>query len=384
MIMSLQLINGAAAERAADDGLFEGTVSPRRVKFNDANLLTEAQKFLKRAFDGRVFERELREAFSTSDFTLAAFAAVDSEMMAQYRELDAVWRQYTTVTTVNDFRPKRLLDKWSNQIGLKRVPELTEYPTGLGGDHDTWFINVAKFGLRDAISFEALKNNEAIDELEDIPAKYARAALETETINALSNLLAVNEETGLANGVNTDFFKSGNGNAPDNKPLTAENLDAVLASMATKVSRNNKLIARPELMLLIPKSLEWQMKKIRALREIRVTDSDTTTVYDNYLTDVDYVVEPMLDRINTHNKAATTWFVLPKPNQPRPATFAAFLRGYESPDLRVKANQGNSLAGGAISPIEGSFDIDDIQYRVRHIVGHQVGDPTFTYVSLGS
>jgi hypothetical protein len=383
-MMSLQLINGSAAADAADDGLFEGTISPRRVRFTNQAVLTEAATFLAEAFAGRKYEREIREAFSTSDFTLAAFAAVDQELMAQYNELDAVWRQYTTVTTVNDFRPKRLLDKWSNQIGLKRVPELTEYPQGLGGDHDTWFINVAKFGLRDSISFEAMKNNEAIDELENIPSKYGTAARETETINALSNLLAVDEKTNLASGVNTNFFKSANGNAPDNKPLTAANIDAVLAAMNLKVSRNNKLIARPDLQIVIPKALEWQMKKIKALREIRETDDTTTTVYDNYLTDIDYVVEPMLDRINTHAKAATTWFVLPKPNQGRPATFAAFLRGYEAPDLRVKANQGNALGGGSIAPIEGSFEIDDIQYRVRHIVGHQNGDPTFTYVSLGS
>jgi len=381
--MSLELISGAAAEGAGNDGLFEGTVSPRRVKIDDGKL-AEAQAFLKEAFAGRKYDRQIREAFSTSDFTLAAFATVDSELLSQYSELPATWRSYTDVTTVNDFRPKRLMDKWSNQIGLKRVPELTEYPTGLGGDHSTFFINVAKFGLRDAISFEALKNNEAIDELENIPAKYARAAQETETINALANLLNVDETTNLASGVNTDFFKSANGNAPASVDLSAEAIDNVLSAMALKKSRNSKLIAQPALQIVIPKALEWQMKKIQALREIRVTDGDTESVYDNYLSTIDYVVEPMLDVINTDSKAAKTWFVLPKPGQARPASFAAFLRGYETPDLRVKANQGNSLGGGAVSPLDGSFDIDDIQFRVRHIVGHQVGDPTFTYVSTGA
>ena len=34
--------------------------------------------------------------------------------------------------------------------------------------------------------------------------------------------------------------------------------------------------------------------------------------------------------------------------------------------------------------IPGINDIDDIQTRVRHVLGHQTGDPTFTAVSLGS
>ena len=75
---------------------------------------------------------------------------------------------------------------------------------------------------------------------------------------------------------------------------------------------------------------------------------------------------------------------MPKPGARRPASFAAFLRGYESPDMRYKANAGQRLQGGDISPLEGSFDIDDIQTRVRHVLGHQTGDPTFTFASDGT
>ncbi|MCW5951796.1 MAG: hypothetical protein KIT69_06030, partial [Propionibacteriaceae bacterium] len=146
----------------------------------------------------------------------------------------------------------------------------------------------------------------------------------------------------------------------------------------------NRLVAPPELQVVIPFALKHQMEKILALTEIRQTSGDTTNVYSNYLKTVSYTVEPMLDAIFTHAKAATTWFVVPKPTSPRPASFAAFLRGYESPDLRYKADTGKRIGGGDISPLEGSFEIDDIQTRVRHILGHQVGDPTFTYVSLGS
>lgn len=382
--MTLELINGQASEAANSDAgaFFAGTVSPRRYRLAES-LCDRAQDFLEEAFAGRKSRREVAEAFSTSDFTLGVFAAIDTRLMAEYEELTPVWRQYTDVTTVNDFRPTRLLDRWVDTLGLKKVPELSEYPTGGGAGHATHWINVAKYGLRDAFSWESSINNTVIDELEEAPSKYARAARETEAINALANLLKIDEKTNTADGVNTDFFKAANGNAPDSRPLTAENLDAVLDELGQKKPKG-RVAVPPTFIVVIPKALERQMLRILAMREIRRTTGDTTEVMDNYLATVDYVVEPMLDVVNTHTKAKGTWFVLPKPGGRRPASFAAFLRGYEVPDMRYKADTGSRLGGGLVSPLDGSFDIDDIQTRVRHVLGHQPGDPTFTYASLGS
>ena len=126
------------------------------------------------------------------------------------------------------------------------------------------------------------------------------------------------------------------------------------------------------------------MLSILAIREIRTTVSGVETLTVNALANVSYVVEPMLDAFHTHAKAAGTWFVVPKPGGPKPALWTAKLRGHEQPDLRVKADQGNRVGGGAIAYDEGSFEIDTIEWRVRHVFGAQNGDPTFTYVSLGS
>jgi hypothetical protein len=388
----LELIEGpASAGEGADTGFFDGTVSPKNYTISEA-LAERADLFLEKARAGRLGRTEIKEAFSTSDFTLALFASIETETLAQYQELQSVWRQYTDVTTVGDFRPKRLIEKWFKQIGLALVPELTEYPGSISGDRLQYWISVAKYGLRDAISWEAYLNNEAIDELESIPTKYASAAIETETINALANYFAITAATNTANGPNLQFWKNyttgpfaGVNNTPDNKPLTAQNIDLALQAMSTRKNpKSGRQIASPDLIIVIPKSLEWSMQKIQALREIRITVGDTESVYDNFLKASDYVVDPMLDSINVGANAATNWMIVPKPGSRRPASFAAFLRGHESPDLRVKADTGRRIGGGEVSPIEGSFDIDDIQYRVRHVVGHQTGDPTFTYFSNGA
>ena len=384
--MTLELINGQASESANNDAsaFFAGTVSPRRYSVSES-LLDRANDFLEAGFSGRKSRFDLAEAFSTSDFTLAMFSAIDTRLMAEYEALPSVWRQYTDVTSVPDFRPVRLLDRWTNQFGLKVVPELTEYPTAAGQQHEVNWISVAKYGLRDAWSWESSISNTLFDEIEQSPAKYARAARETEAINALSNLLNVDPLTNTANGVNTDFFKAANGNAPDARPLTAENLDAVLDELAQrKPKRKGRISVAPQFLVLIPRALQGQANRIQALREIRRTAGGTTEVFDNYLQTVRFVVDPTLDVLNTNAKAKSTWFVLPVTGSRRPASFAAFLRGYESPDMRYKADTGQRIGGGAISPLEGSFDIDDIQTRVRHILGHQTGDPTYTYVSTGA
>lgn len=380
---TIEIVNGAATERVADAAFFSGHLRTRNYHIAES-AIDQANDFLVRIAEGRATQQQISEAFSASDFTMAAFAAIDTRLQQAYAELPSVWRQYTDTITVNDFRPTRLLDKWSNILGLKLVPEATEFPKAAGQSFDQWWISVVKFGLSDGITFEARINNEAIGEIENLPGRLARAANETETINALSNLLAVDPATNLAADLNTDFFKAANGNAPTALPLTAQNLDAVLDALAQKKSKRGRLTATPALQVVIPRALEQQANRIRNLRAIEITDGTTKTVYDNYLTSVDFVVEPMLDAIFTHAKAATTWFVVPKTGSIRPASFAAFLRGYETVDLRVKADAGQSTSGGAISPLEGSFELDTIEYRARHIVGHQVGDPTFTYVSRGA
>jgi hypothetical protein len=377
--MSIEVLHGDAAVEAGSDSEFTGTTNPRNFRISES-LLDKAHTLLSNAIAGKWgADKTLAEAFSTSDFTLAAFATIDTEMMAQYEELPSVWRNYTTVTTVNDFRPKRLLDKWRNTIGYEPVPELTEYPAEDSRGNAPYEISVAKMGRRFALSWESWVNNEAIQELEDLPGVLARQARESESINAVSNLVAADR-----NGVNTGFFKAGNNNAPAAVPLTLDNLDAVLSGMAAKKSAvSGRVIASPDLVVVVPKALERTIQRILAIRTIRKTDGSNELEYDNYV-NVDYVVEPMLDYWNTGAKAATTWFVLPKPASNRPAVWAAFLRGHEVPDLRVKSSAGQRVGGGEVSPLEGSFEADDIQYRGRHVLGHQVGDPTFTYASNGS
>jgi hypothetical protein len=389
--MSIELLTGDAAALAGGESEFSGTINPRRIKV-DEGLAARATTLLESAFANRWgADVRLAEAFSTSDFRLAAAAELDAEMLAQYDEIESKWEGYTDTTTVRDFRPKRLKSRYRGGRGMPRVPELTEYPADDQSAHSEYAISVFKHGLRKAISWEAWKNNEAVGELQDLPGDLARRARETEQVAAVSNLLKIDgvgaDGSVTASDVNTAFFKTANGNAPDSKPLTRDNLKAAIDGMAgRKDPVTKRVVARPQVVVVIPQSLESTMLSIVSARWIRTTDQATGAEVEiaNELADVSYIVEPLLDELNTHAKAATTWFVVPKPGGPRPALWTAKLAGHEAPDLRVKADTGQRVGGGQISALEGSFDIDDIQYRGRHIVGNQTGDALFTYVSRGA
>lgn len=388
--MTIELLTGDAAANAASDSDFSGTVNPRALKIGES-LSKRAVTMLSEAFNNHWgADVRLAEAFSTSDFKLAAAKELDSEMLAKYDELPTSWDQYTDTTTVRDFRPKRLKSRGRGKVGMARVPELTEYPADDQRTATEYAIQVAKHGRRKAISWEAWLNNEAIGEIEDLPGELAEQANETEMIAAVSNLLLIDAASALkgeptAADVNTNFFKTANGNAPTALPLNRVNLKTVIDGMAVKKDPDTKrMVARPEVVVVIPKALESQMLSIIRPTEVRVTVDGVETLESNELSGVSYVVEPMLDFVNTNAKAATTWFVVPKPRSSRPALWVAKLAGHEQPDLRVKADTGQRVGGGDISALEGSFEIDDIQFRGRHIVGNQQGDALFTYVSRGA
>ena len=388
----------AGSETTAPESDFTGTVNPRAMRV-PVELAESVDRELSRAMRGSAWEAQrlgrllggsmrLSEAFSTSDFKFALFKELDTEMQAQYQELPAVWQAYTDQTLVSDFRPRRLLSRSSDLLGLAAVPEGTEYPDGHDYSQTGYAITVAKYGRRRALTWEAWLNNEAINEIEDIPADLARQAREMESIIAASNLLAISgdgiKKPYSATGVNTGFFKAANGNAPTALPLTADNLKTVLDAMAIKKDSKGKTLVAPPLVVVTGMALKAQADAIKAVREVRRTDGDVETVEGNPLAGVEFVHDPYLDQLNTHAKAATTWFVLPKPGSARPAAWAAKLRGHESPDLRVKANQGTNTSGGAIAFDEGSFEVDTIEWRTRHVLGAQTGAPEFTYCSLGS
>lgn len=343
--------------------------TPRR-----AQAIVEAAGLWKRVFDGDIRAAvTVKEALSTSDLFVSATGDVlDRELLQSYSDIQPEWQKFATRTTVRNFKPKKLIDLMGGRTALDLVPELTAYP---GAEHDTreFEIKVAKFGRQFGFSWEALINDD-LDELQQIPRTFSQASAITETRNALAVLAG-------ANGApNTAFFKDyssidGFGSlntTPGTAALTDTALQTAVETIHQRKDAEGNLVPSGPLTLVVGPALQFTAMAILNATEIRTTSGSRTRVEANPLRGA-----VTLQVIST--LPGNAWFVVPTPGQGRIAVASAFLRGFETPDIRQKSG-----GGVGVSPDSGDFDDDSVRYRVRHVHGAAGADPIHTYASTGA
>ena len=348
--------------------------TPRR-----AQAIVEAAGLWRRVFDGDIRAAvQVREALSTSDLFVSATGDVlDRELLASYSDITPEWSKFATRTTGRNFKKKKLIDLMGGRTKLDLVPELTAYP-GAKSDSREFEIQVAKFGRQFGFSWEALINDD-LDELQQIPGTFSQASALTETANALAVLAVAG--TGAPN---TGFFKdysaiAGYGSlntTPGTAALTAASLTTALDAIAVRKDADGNLVPPPALRLVVGPALQATAEGI-----MNVVHVDTQTGTGNGAK-VARELNPLRGRVKVEvvsTLPGTAWFIVPAPGQGRIAVASAFLRGFETPDIRQK-NGG----GVGVSPDAGDFDDDSVRYRVRHVHGAAGADPIHTYASTGA
>lgn len=351
----------------------------------------------------------LREALASTDFPNLFGQVTQIQMQAQYARLPQQWPVFSQRFTVGDFRRQRWMD-WNVNMedqlpvqnggaprharALPRIPELTEYPTfELEERSRDFFVN--KYGARFPFSFELFVNDE-LGIIQQLPGEMAATARDTEDILSIGVLAT---ET----GPNPDFFRTDwdfgpqapAGNIMEGNPdLTIESLQQAIFQIRLR-TLNQRPVVVPRFVLIVPPALELQAREIlRASSYVRVQVDQATGDEFRFnipspldgLPPVDLLVSEWLPLVDTSANAATTWYLVPANGSTgvRPAIVTAFMRGREAPELRINGDTGRSVGGGEVSPFEGSFSHDDVQYRVRHIVGAAGLDPSPVLVSLGN
>lgn len=373
--------------------------------------LSKAVEFLRlkreAEFGSPVAMGRLREAVSSGDFPLLFQSISQASMLGQYADLPQQWPTFSVRTTVPDFRPARMV-RWDTVAGqsqttdynggaerhvraLPRIPELTEYPTfNLTTEGTDYFVN--KYGARFPFSWEAFMNDE-LRVLQQLPTEMARWARDTEDV-LTTGVLAT------ATGPNADFFNTTEdfggqapaGNyVPGNPPLTLDALEHAINYIGMR-QVNGRQVRVQNFVLLVPPSLALTAQEIaQGTTYLRVRQlPDGTEMRQNVSSPVagrfTVVESPWLPLIDTSANASTTWYLVPAGGQTErgPALVTAFLRGHETPEVRVMGDTGRALGGGEINAFEGSFSHDDIQYRVRSIIGAAGIDASAVAVSLGT
>lgn len=398
----------------------EGEVDPKRKA--RATKLREARKSRLTPRDKQLFATvqgwmsgdpmagaKLKEAVATSDFPVLFNRLVDQGMLAQYAALPSVWQAFSSRVTVPDFRQQRLMewmpthDQLPEQSGgqprhplaLPRVPELTEYPT-FSLEERAEQYGVAKYGERFPFSWEVWKNDE-FQVLQDLPGEMSRYAIQTEDVLTTQVLAG-------ADGPNPAFFntswdfgplaaQSGNsGNLlTSNAPLSVEAVEEAIEAISMR-RVNGRPVTVQQFALVVPPSLEFTARRIASVAEYTRVNVDADGnqerfVFPNLVSGrFTVVVNPWLPLVDTSDTSATTWYLVPSGGSDgtRRAIITAFMAGEESPDLRISNDQGQAIGGGAVDPYRGSFSHDDVQFRVRHVLGTAGVNPAPVIVSNGT
>lgn len=319
--------------------------------------------------------RAVRESMSTSDFPILFGDALNRSLARRYAARQPVWRQFAARQVVRDFRPSKIIEFFGGGGRLSAVPELTEYPAR-GFDESEFTTTLGKYGDRLQWSWE-MQVNDDLGAFRNAPDALSRGAVSTEDYLATSVLVDASGPKGWLG-------------TPGTAKLSREALETGLQAVMDASDEDGNPIEIGTPVLVVPRALSLTAQNI-----VNTTEFEDQTgsgsgqrrarVSGNGLSATPkIVVNDWLTRIDGTANKATTWYLLPDPDGPRPAVYETFLQGYETPDLRVKADAGMRLGGGNIDPSEGSFERDDVQYRIRHVVGGNQGFADAVYVSNGS
>jgi hypothetical protein len=355
----------------------------------------EAAKLLEGALRGdRMDKIKLQEGIATSDLPELLVPTLNKVLLEEYEATPKVWDQFATQLVVDDFRPVTFQALKYDDAGednqgdtfregsLPTVGEYDEYPTAGWFSVTEQTMQVKKAGQRIRFSWESIVNDGQIGLLERLPVELALKAAGKEDEEVTKQLVATS-------GLNTTNFKSGNQNLLSGNPaLSLESLEDAIEAANLQTYNGRQITAVTQFALVIPRALEMTARKILAVQEVRSETTAggvaTTTISGNPIgSQVTIVVNDWLTKINSG--AGAYWFLIPVPGQQlNPAVALGFLRGYETPELRIKSNGGLYLGGGEVPAREGSFDNDDWEMRIRHIATGGFIVPAGTIASTGA
>ena len=362
---------------------------------NTTSRQVEAAKLLEGALRGdRRDKLKLQEGISTSDLPIQLAPVINKILLQNYESTPKVWDRFATRLVVDDFRKQQFLNLRYEDSGmdnqgdkfregsLPTVGEYDEYPSaGFFSVTEADFA-VKKAGQRVRFSWEAVVNDGNISLLERLPIELGLKAAGKEDEEVTKQLVS-------SSALNTTNFKSGNNNLfSGNGALTLENLEKAI--QAANLQQYNGKLIQPvsRFALVIPRALELTARKILAVQTVETSATVgsivTKTITGNPIgSQVEIVVNDWITKINSG--AGAYWFLIPVPSATlNPSVVLGFLRGFEAPELRVKAAAGQFLGGGDVPENFGSFDNDDWQMRIRHIATGGFFVPAGTIASTGA
>jgi hypothetical protein len=343
----------------------------------------EATRLMADVYNGRRGMHVLREAMTTSDFPLLFGDIVDRQILASYREAPYNWNRIAKRSRVRDFRAvKRFGVYGADQVLPAIIGEKGEYPYEKINEESPYSLAVAKYGRKLKFSWEAMVNDD-MDLLKDGPDRLGRAARRSE--EKFVTQLYVD-----ANGPHASFYNAGNGNLLAGNPaLSIASLQTALEQLSTMTDQMGEPIVIDMVELRIPPALEVTTLNIVNGLQLELTEKGGTDkrklISSNWMkTRFNISVDYYMPIVASSANGSTSWFLFANPDSGRPAIEVGFLTGHEEPEIFMKSPNALRVGGGDVDVMNGDFDNDAIEYKLRHVFGGTREDPKMTVASNGS
>jgi len=326
----------------------------------------------------------VKEVITTSDFPDLFGFTIERELLVRYRAAVPDWMNYVATGVMPNFNEGEMHKVQGNQNYMPRVVEKGEYLVQPVSDSH-YHRRVYKRGMQFDISWESTVND-MLSAFDDVPVRFADAVVYTRAFNATSIYTAAAGPNPLLFGA---AFVDVDGGVVANQgvlPLTIGNLEITLALMAAQTDIHGRPLGVRGMHLVVPQPLEYTARSILTSAQYTYAATaaaaiplPTTNVVSQL--GIQLHVDPLLQVIDLTGTNDTTWYLFADPAQGK-AMQMDFLRGYEDPEICMKASDKVSTAGAPLSPFSGDFATDNIFYRVRDVHGGTQLDPRYAYAQV--
>jgi hypothetical protein len=356
--------------------------------------LAEAADFLGDVMEGKRPFYHFQEVMTTSDFPNLFGQIIDRQLLANYQEAPYTWKQWCAAKTVPDFRTVHRYVVNGSEAVLAEVPQQTEYPESKLSD-GVYSYAVLKYGRRIPFSWESMVNDD-LDGLKDIPARFGKAARRSEEKFATQLMFDANgPHASMYTAGNKNIINIGNGATATNPALTIQGVQDGFAVLGNMLDTDGEPITYDAVALVVPPALEVIAQNIMnatmlflgGLGQVGGGGAAGEAVQvNNWLkTKIQLAVNAYIPIIVTSGtRGNTSWALVASPTQGRPAYEMGHLRGHEMPEVFIKTPNVQTVGGGANDPMNGDFDTDSIEYKVRHVFGGVRQEPKATVASNGT
>jgi len=319
--------------------------------------------------------RILQAAVSTSDFPLLFGDSIDRMLLAVYRRHEAEWQQYVHIDQVMDLRDAK---RFYVSTGRGVLPNLSQGETYTKDAQREvqYLISAQKYGgLRD-ITWETLVNDD-LGALKRTPEDLGRQAANTEEYT-ITFTFGYDNNNGAGKLYHTAHAFAGvNYSNLFGYPFSADALSYVAGVMGEYPGQDTHNTPIDNDVYHIVVGTERMRQKVEQVLNSLIVQYSGSTDRDNL--PINNIIDArMRGRIKVHlNKwlrswdtnYKTAWYLFSDPASGW-AVEVSFLSGYREPQLFMKTSNQVLLGGGAVNPMEGSFENDVVSYKVRHVLAN--------------